>query len=150
MGDYKYPKEPHIQARLDRAINHFEHFLGSVEDKERYKLHLRSAIKKFIIKLVEYQSSKKVNMEHVELLRDVVFLGTSLMETTEKNHHYFRSLIASCFDIVEECNNVTFDDDFVVKIVSSKKEFMDSLEVKTVSLYYIFKSHFRYTNRIAS
>ncbi len=145
MGDYRYIKEPHIKVRLDRAIKHLNHFLGEIEDKERYMLHMRSAIKKFGIKLVEYQSSKKVNMEHVELLRDVVFLGTSLMETTEKNHHYFRSLIASCFDIVEESNNVTFDGDFIDKVVSSKKEFMDSLEVKTVALYYTFKSHFRYS-----
>ena len=147
MGDYKYPDEPHIKARLDRAIKHLEHFLGTVENKEIFKTHLRSAIKKFTLKLVEYQSSKKVNMEKVELLRDIVFLGTSLMETTEKNHHYFRSLISACFDIVEESNQVVFNDDFVTKIVSSKKEFMDSLEVKSVALYYIFKSHFRYVSK---
>lgn len=148
MGKHDYKQDAIIKVRLDRAIKHLcnfmdENYINSI--KPQFKLHLRTAICKAGVKLVNYQIDKKVNMEKVELLRDVVFLGSSLMETTSQNHIYFKSLISACFDIVELGANIRFDDDFIKKIASSKNEFMTNTDVNSVPLYYLFKSHFRYS-----
>lgn len=148
MGKHDYEKNAIVKVRFDRAIKHLCTFMDPSyigENKPNFMLHLRTAISRAGVKLVNYQFDKKVNMEKVELLRDVVFIGSSLMETTSQNHIYFKGLIAASFDIVEHGANVKFDDDFIRKISSSKNEFMTNLEVNTISLYYLFKSHFRYT-----
>ncbi len=139
-------KSPKIKLGFDVAIKQLLKFMDSevIKSKEQFLLHLRTAVRKATINLANYKEDRKINMEKEELLRDVIFIGSALLETTSQNHYYFNSLIASCFDIVEKGANITFNDSFIKKIATSKNEFVDVDGAKTVLLYYMFKSHFRY------
>ena len=145
MGKYDYTQPPKININYSTAIKHLQLFLpDETKRQEHYKEYLKRALKIASIKLVNYQVSTRVNMEKIELLRDVIFIGSSFIEVTNNNHVFYRAVIASAFDIVEKALNVKFEDDFIDKITKSKDIYFDGATFNTVAFYLLFKSHFRY------
>jgi len=145
MGKYDYKNQPIINVNYEVALRHLQRFLPKeTKTEDIYKEHLKRALKIASLKIVNYQISTKVNMQKVELLRDVIFIGSSFLETTNSNHIYYRTLIAGSFDIIEKTMGVKFTNDFIEKITTSKSVFLDT-NFNTVAFYLLFKSHFRYS-----
>jgi len=149
MGKYDYQNKPIINTNYIVAIKLLYKFTDKETiNKELYKQHLKRALKNASLKLANYQIDKKVNMQKVELLRDVIFIGTSLIEETSNNHIYYRATILASFDIIEKNLNVKFTDDFIKKLTTSKDIYLANSIFNTIAFYFMFKSHFRYSSNL--
>jgi len=149
MGKYDYEDAPVVNVNYRVAIKQLNHFIANEHlYTDLYKQHLRRALKNASLKLVNYQIDKKINMEKVELLRDVIFIGTSLIEETSNNHIYYRAVIAASFDIIEKTVNIKFTDDFIQKLTISKDIYLVNSIFNTIAFYFMFKSHFRYSSNL--
>ncbi len=149
MGKYDYQNKPIINTNYIIAIKLLYKFTDKETlNKELYKQHLNRALKNASLKLANYQIDKKVNMQKVELLRDVIFIGTSLIEETSNNHIYYRAVIAASFDIIEKTVNIKFTDDFIKKLTTSKDIYLVNSTFNTIAFYFMFKSYFRYSSNL--
>ena len=149
LGKYDYINKPVVNVNYRVAIKQLHSFMDESKlNKDLHRELLKRALKKASLKLVNYQIDKKINMEKVELLRDVIFIGSSLIEATNNNHVYYRAVIASAFDIIEKTIGVEFTDDFIDKLTTSKDIFFNGTTFNTVAFYFMFKSHFRYSSNL--
>ena len=87
-------------------------------------------------------------MQKIELLRDVIFIGTSLIEETNNNHIYYRAVVMASFDIVQKSINIKFTNDFIKKLTTSKDIYLLNSTFNTIAFYFMFKSYFRYTTNL--
>lgn len=138
-------------VRLDyrTAINQLSEFL-TVErhSKEILKLQLENAVNIAIFKLLKYRKKYAVGMEKEELLRDVVFIGTSLAEKNPNNPMYYKAVVKACFSLVEISTKKEFEPKFVEKMLKANNAFQcnGDTHFSAEAFYFVFKTHFRLIN----
>lgn len=128
------------------AINQLSEFLNvRVEDKEVLKLQLEQAVNVAVFKLLQYRKKYGVGMEKEELLRDVVFIGTSLAEKNHNNPMYYKAVVKACCSLVEIATNKEFEKEFINKILKASNAFQcnGGSHFSAEAFYFIFKTHFR-------
>jgi hypothetical protein len=84
-------------------------------------------------------------MEKIELLRDVVFIGTSLIEQSSNNTKYYKMLVKACMSLVEIGTKKNFTDGFTDKMLRAMSAFQcnEGVHFQTEAFYFVFKTHFR-------
>ena len=134
-----------VKLNYKSAIHHLGQFLEvSPSDKDTLKNHLEYAINTATFKLLNYRQKYGISMEKEELLRDVVFIGTSLFEKNPNNPMYYKAVVKACFALIEISTNKQFDKVFINKLLKSYSAFQClGVHFSTEAFYFIFKSHFR-------
>jgi hypothetical protein len=139
-------KKNEINTHYRAAIEHLNKFLrvDSVE-KKLLVIHLELAIKNARFRMSEYSAKYRVNMEKIELLRDVVFIGTSLIEQSSNNTKYYKMLVKACMSLVEIDTKKKFEDEFIKKMLIAKPAFQcdKGRYFQIEAFYFVFKTHFR-------
>ena len=135
-------------VRLDykTAINQLSKFLSvRVEDKEILRLQLEQAVNIAVFKLLQYRKKYGVGMEKEELLRDVVFIGTSLAEKNHNNPMYYKAVVKACCSLVEIAIKKEFEKEFIEKMLKANNAFQcnGGSHFSAEAFYFIFKTHFR-------
>jgi hypothetical protein len=128
------------------AIEHLNKFFTiDSSEKNLLVMHLDMAIKNATYRMFTYRSKYGVDMEKMELLRDVVFLGTSLIEQSSNNTKYYKGLVKACMSLVEIGTNKKFAKGFTNKMFRAMSAFQCSQGqyFQTVAFYFVFKAHFR-------
>jgi len=128
------------------AIAHLNHFVEIREnEKSIFKQKLQQAEKTAIYKLLKYRSKYGVDMEKEELLRDVVFIGTSLVEASSNNFRYYKAVVKAALSIVEIETQKSFTKEFVEKMLKAMSAFQcnGGVHFSTEAFYFVFKTHFR-------
>jgi len=148
MGKYDYDLNPVISVNFTSAIKQLFRFIKLDKFKqEKVRLELKTVIKRASLKMVTYQRKIGVNMSKTELLRDVAFLGTTLVELLENNQKIYKGVALACIDIVQMNNKCEFENEFILKIMKSKTYFFCNVynqnRFQTEAFYLLFKSHFR-------
>ena len=138
-----------VKLNYKAAIHHLGQFLEiPTSEKEILKLHLEYAINNATLKLLHYRKKYGVNMEKEELLRDVVFIGTSLFEKNPTNPIYYKAVVKACFALIEIATNQQFEKEFIKKLLRAYNDFLcNNSQFFTEAFYFIFKSHFRVNNK---
>ncbi|GHV07955.1 hypothetical protein AGMMS50229_15600 [Campylobacterota bacterium] len=142
MGKFDYAGTPQILIDFDAAERMLERHM-KIDNLAIYKTHIAFAIKNATLKIARYQNALHINMQKVELLRDVVFVGASLVERGSAGESYYRALVCACFEIVMDFTGAKFEPDFIKKIASSKQIFFKQPHFNAEAFYLLFKSHFR-------
>jgi hypothetical protein len=149
MGKYDYNGKPYITINNVVAIKHILSFIEFEKyEKSILKLNLELANKNALIRLAQYQRNIGVNMEKEEFLRDVAFIGGSLIEIFKNNSRIYTGVVLACFDILmnRECK---FEDEFITKMLKMKNYFLcncNQNEFQSEAFYLLFKSYFRREN----
>ena len=133
-----------VKLNYKAAIHHLGQFLEVPSNqKEILKIHLEYAINNATLKLLRYRKKYGVNMENEELLRDVVFIGTSLFERIPSNPMYYKAVVKACFALIEISTNKSFEKEFILKLLRAYNDFLCDSQFLTEAFYFIFKGHFR-------
>jgi len=128
------------------AINHLNNFIEiRKNEKDIFKLKLQQAEKTAVYKLLKYRSKYGIDMEKEELLRDVVFIGTSLVESSSSNFRYYKAVVKASLAIVEIETKKSFTQEFVEKMLKAMNAFQcnNGVHFSTEAFYFVFKTHFR-------
>ncbi len=104
-------------------------------------------------KMQKYRSKFLVNMEKEELLRDVIFFGSSLISQVKNKSDssiFYKSLVKASASIIEIETKKKFDRKFILKILKAKSSFEcnDGIHFQAEAFYFLFKTHFRISNNI--
>ena len=136
--------EQSIQFCFNEAIEHLGKFLNiPISLKEMYDRNLEDAINTATFKLLQYRSKYGVGMEKEELLREIVFLGTSLAERHPTNPIYYKATVKACASLVEILTKKTFDINFISKLLKANSAFQCNQYFSSETFYFIFKTHFK-------
>lgn len=150
--DLQLIKKIHDGVNVDYrlALNHLNHYLFSKkmsdDTKDHITIYIRNAIKNASLKIVNYKSKYRVNMEEPELLRDVVFIGASLIEINNIDRiRCYKNVVLACISLVEIRTNKRFNKDFVIKMLKAKASFecYEGTHFQAEAFYFVFKTHFR-------
>ncbi|MFA6396549.1 MAG: hypothetical protein WCW84_11340 [Sulfurimonas sp.] len=128
------------------AIKHLSQFMEIREnEKDTFILKFQQANKIAVFKLLKYRTKYGVDMEKEELLRDVVFIGTSLVEASSNNFRYYKSVVKACLAIVEIETQKSFEDGFSKKLLKAMNAFQcnNGVIFSSEAFYFVFKTHFR-------
>ena len=128
------------------AIKHLNNFIEIREnEKDIFQLKLQQAEKTAVYKLLKYRSKYGIDMEKEELLRDVVFIGTSLVESSSSNFRYYKAVVKASLAIVEIETQKSFTQEFVEKMLKAMSAFQcnNGVHFSTEAFYFVFKTHFR-------
>ena len=143
---HKDKKSNRVTVDYVVAIEHLNKFLTiNSSEKKLLVMHLKMAIKNATYRMLKYRNKYGVDMEKMELLRDVVFLGTSLIQQSSNNTKYYKGLVKACMSLVEIGTNKKFAEGFTNKMFRAMSAFQCSQGqyFQTVAFYFVFKAHFR-------
>ena len=139
-------KAQFVKLDYKTAINQLSKFLNvRRENKEILRLQLEQSVNVAVFKLLQYRNKYGVGMEKEELLRDVVFLGSSLAERYPNNPMYYKALVKACFSLVEIAMDKEFEPEFIEKMLKANNAFQcnNGTHFSAEAFYFIFKTHFR-------
>ena len=143
---HKDKKSNRVTVDYVAAIEHLNKFLTiNSSEKKLLVMHLKMAIKNATYRMLKYRNKYGVDMEKMELLRDVVFLGTSLIEQSSNNTKYYKGLVKACMSLVEIGTNKEFTEGFTNKMFKAMSAFQcgQGEYFQTEAFYFVFKAHFR-------
>jgi hypothetical protein len=143
---HKDKKSNRVTVDYVVAIEHLNKFLTiNSSEKKLLVMHLKMAIKNATYRMLKYRNKYGVDMEKMELLRDVVFLGTSLIQQSSNNTKYYKGLVKACMSLVEIGTNKEFTEGFTNKMLRAMSAFQCSQGqyFQTEAFYFVFKAHFR-------
>lgn len=135
-----------IQLDYNAAVAHLSLFIDiETHRKKMFKRHLELAFRNGTYKLLKYRAKYGVDMERSELLRDVVFIGTSLVEQSSNNIWYYKAVVKACLSIVEMETEKSFSDEFAQKMLKAISSFQcnQGVHFSSEAFYFVFKTHFR-------
>jgi len=137
-----------ITVDFAAAIKHLNKFIVINSSEKQFLIqHLQMAIKNATYRMIKYRSKYGVDMEKMELLRDVVFVGTSLIEQSSNNTKYYKSVVKACMSLVEIGTDKEFNSGFINKMLRAMAAFQcnQGQHFQTEAFYFVFKTHFRLT-----
>jgi len=138
--------EQKVSLDFKSAIKHLSQFM-EIREQERgvFTQKFQLANKVAVFKLLQYRQKYGVDMQKEELLRDVVFIGTSLVEASSSNLRYYKSVVKACLAIVEIETGKSFEPEFANKLLKAMSAFQCNAGVhfSAEAFYFVFKSHFR-------
>ena len=135
-----------VTVDFTAAIEHLNQFLFINSSEKQFLVqHLQMAIKNATYRMIKYRSKYGVDMEKMELLRDVVFIGTALVEQSSNNAKYYKSVVKACMSLVEIGTTKHFTKGFTDKMLRAMSAFQcnQGQHFQTEAFYFVFKTHFR-------
>jgi len=135
-----------ITVDFTAAIEHLNKFIIVHPSEKQFLVqHLHMAIKNSTYRMIKYRAKYGVDMEKMELLRDVVFIGTSLIEQSSNNTKYYKGVVKACMSLVEIGTNKKFTTGFIDKMLRAMAAFQcnQGQHFQTEAFYFVFKTHFR-------
>lgn len=138
--------EQKVSLDFEAAISHLSQFMQIREvEKEAFTQKFQQANKIATFKLLQYRQKYGVDMQKEELLRDVVFIGTSLVEASSNNLRFYKSVVKACLSIVEIETEKSFEIGFANKLLKAMNAFQcnSGVHFSAEAFYFVFKTHFR-------